>query len=269
MDPNPPSTVFRATQRGHVADEVFDQLATAILRKEIGAGSALPPERVLAREFETSRIILRQAVHRLAELGLVRVRQGGATTVLDVDEVGDLRILELLYKAAPSLGSRAIDPRHVLERQLLQGFSLLDVAARCADQNELQRIDEMTASFAAGEVDEAACTAFEERFWRAVAAAGGNRIFIMEISWWYRLIHAHPRVPQRSPTPLATRVAFYRELTRRLVADEGAASFYLDGLAPVFDALRPRPGVDSTRSPSSSVKRHRSRKTATHRRASA
>ncbi len=77
--------VFQTARRSHVADDVFDQVAAAILRGDLAPGSSLPPERALAEQFGTSRIIARQAIHRLAEYGLVRVRQGGATIVLDPD----------------------------------------------------------------------------------------------------------------------------------------------------------------------------------------
>ena len=150
----PAPSSFRATPRVHAADDVFEQLAAAILRGELAPGASLPPERSLAEQFRTSRIIARQAIHRLAELGLVRVRQGGATTVLDPDEAGDLRVLELLYRLAPGEGARSIDPRQVLEKQLLQGVALVEVAARCGSQADLARIHEMTETFAASDVDE-------------------------------------------------------------------------------------------------------------------
>ena len=65
--PGDEAASFQAAPRTHVADGVFDQIATAILRGELAAGSTLPPERVLADRFQTSRIIARQALHRLAD----------------------------------------------------------------------------------------------------------------------------------------------------------------------------------------------------------
>src|SRR5579862_7219403 len=93
---------FREIARGHAADEIFDQLAQAVLSGELAVGAPLPPERVLAERFGVSRIIARQAVHRLAEVGLVRVRQGGSTVVLDPEQSSDLRVIELLYRLGPS-----------------------------------------------------------------------------------------------------------------------------------------------------------------------
>jgi GntR family transcriptional repressor for pyruvate dehydrogenase complex len=243
--PGDEAASFQAAPRTHVADGVFDQIATAILRGELAAGSTLPPERILADRFQTSRIIARQALHRLADIGLVRVRQGGATVVLDPNETGDLRILELVYRLAPSGDSGAIDARHTLEKQMLQGLSLVEVAARCARPVDLERIDAMTRAFASQPADEGAYRAFEERFWRALAAAGKNRIFGMEVAWWYRVLGERPRMERYVPSPMALRVAFYRELARRLAKDQAPVLFYLKTVGPLLSALRSRPARDA------------------------
>jgi DNA-binding FadR family transcriptional regulator len=231
---------FQATQRTHVADGVFDQIAAAILRGELPAGSALPPERVLADRFQTSRIIARQAIHRLAEVGLVRVRQGGATLVLDPNEAADLRILELFYRLAPSDGG-GIDARQTVERQLLQGLCLIEVASRCGCRADLEAIEAMASALAAETLDEEGYRAFEERFWRAVAAAGGSRIFRMEVAWWYRVLPGAPRMDRYAASPLEARVAFYRELARRLARGRAPVAFYLRSIGPLLSALRRRP----------------------------
>src|SRR5687767_1493866 len=122
-----PEPVFSPTRRGHAADDIYESLAGAILRGQLLPGATLPPERVLAEQFGVSRIIVRQAVHRLAECGLLRVRQGGATTVLDPQQAADLRVLELDYRLGPG------SPRDVYdftERQIMQGFSIMYLAER-------------------------------------------------------------------------------------------------------------------------------------------
>jgi len=239
-DAPPPSSRFQAVARPHMADDIFNQLAAAILQGEMPAGSTLPPERVLAEQFTTSRIIARQAIHRLAELGLVRVRQGGATTVQGLDEAGDLRVLEILYRLAPSRHAPAIAPQQVLEKQILQGMCLLDVASRCADPTDLEGISAMTEGFAAGGIDEAAYVRFEELFWRAVSKAGDNRIFILEVAWWYRALPERPRLEQVAPSPLADRVAFYRELARRLAKGDAPGRYYWGAMSPILETLRAR-----------------------------
>jgi GntR family transcriptional repressor for pyruvate dehydrogenase complex len=233
---------LQAVRRSHMADDVFDQLVAAILRGEMKPGSTVPPERILAERFVTSRIVARQAIHRLQELGLVRVRQGGATVVLDPKEADDLRVLELAYKLDTGDQPGPIDPRHILEKQTLQGLALVEIAARCAKKEDLEEIAAITEAFAARPAREAEYVAFEERFWRAVASAGGNSILMMEVGWWYRVLRGPPRPGGAPRTPQSTRVLFYRELARRLAHGDGAVAYYLEALEPVLVAIRSERG---------------------------
>src|SRR4051812_12193664 len=83
------------TSRARVADLVFNHLARAILRGQLAPGEPLPAERDLAERYDVSRVLVREAVHKLKELGLLRVKQGGQTTVLDPAETNDPRIMSL------------------------------------------------------------------------------------------------------------------------------------------------------------------------------
>src|SRR5712692_10582820 len=122
MSPQSWSDYFAPVARSHAADRVFEQLASTILGGQLTPGTALPPERMLAEQFGVSRIIARQALHRLAEIGLVRVRQGGSTLVLDPEDCTYLRVIELVYRMGPTSAGDVLD---LAERQLLQGLALL------------------------------------------------------------------------------------------------------------------------------------------------
>jgi DNA-binding transcriptional MocR family regulator len=69
-----PTTEESPARSRHANDRVFDQLAVAILDGSLEPESSLPPVRVLSDRFGVSRLIVRQAVHRLADIGLVRSR---------------------------------------------------------------------------------------------------------------------------------------------------------------------------------------------------
>lgn len=227
---------FSPVQRGHAADAIFDALAAAILRGEFEPGRALPPERVLGEEFGVSRIVLRQAVHRLADLGLVRVRQGGATTVCDPKTAGDIRLIGLYYALDPGGEAARAIRRDAIEKQFMQGFALIDVCERRATNADKAEIRELADQFEEAGATDADFAGFEEAFWRRVAIAGGNRIYEMEVIWWYEtLADARPDAP--SASPVAVRIAFYRELARRLVRNESPALYYHGVCAPQLDAL--------------------------------
>lgn len=223
-------------RRGHLADGVFETLAGEILRGEIAAASALPAERVLSERFGVSKLLVRQAVHRLAEAGLVDVRQGGATRVRDPNDAVDLRVIELYYRLAPE---RAHDvARDVLEKQFTQGLSLVEVFARRASPRARGALVKLVEGARAARRDEAKMRALEERCWRHVADECGNRILRAEVRWWYTALAARPDLPK--PPPPEQRWAFYAELARRLETGDDAIAYYLAALTPGIAALFPR-----------------------------
>jgi DNA-binding FadR family transcriptional regulator len=219
------------------SEAVFEQIAGAILRGDLPAGSTLPPERVLSERHGVSRIIVRQAVHQLADLGLVRPRQGGPTMVLDPEQATDLRVLALLYKFAPgesSLVSRA----DMIEKQYLQGLSMVSVAERRASDDALVRIVRLVDAYSDGELKHEPVARLEEMFWRAVAKAGGNRIFVIEVAWWYEVLSDRPLAKPVASLSRARRVEFYAELARRLAARDHAVEYYIAVMNPILASLR-------------------------------
>jgi DNA-binding FadR family transcriptional regulator len=63
-------------------------------------GTALPSERVLARELGVARSAVREGIQKLEELGLVLVRHGARTRVLDFRREGGLELLPRSIEAA-------------------------------------------------------------------------------------------------------------------------------------------------------------------------
>lgn len=216
----------------HAADPIFEELAGAIVDGSLAPGSTLPPERELAERFGVSRLIVRQAVHRLADVGLVRVRQGGPTQVVHPNDARDLRVIELVYRAGR--GSPR-DLRELMERQFMHGHALLVLAEKRASAERLRGIADMAEEYVARGAPAGEMMTFEKRFFSALAEATDNRFYVLETSWWYRMTEQrHARPPLLSD---AQRGDFYREICRRLVERRDAARYYLDTLSPLLDML--------------------------------
>jgi GntR family transcriptional regulator, transcriptional repressor for pyruvate dehydrogenase complex len=222
---------LREIRRPHAANEVFEQLAASILKGEMRVGASLPSERLLSERFGVSRIIVRQALHRLADIGLVRVRQGGGTTVTDPEAASDVRAIELAYR----LGCDGPeDARSLAERQLLHGHALIHIAARRGTPAQFRRLLSLIDSVESKEPSAEDYALLEERFWRTVAEIGGNRFYILDMNWWYGL----PRRTRNSGQPaVPVRVAFLRHLAERLLHGKDAAKSYLDAMGPAFARL--------------------------------
>ncbi|WP_446223810.1 FadR/GntR family transcriptional regulator [Nocardia sp. IBHARD005] len=110
-----------------VSGDVFEQIAAEVLGGELVAGSTLPGERQLAEALGVSRPAVREALQRLAAAGLVAVRQGEATTVLDYRRSAGLEVLPRLL-----LRGDSIDPavaRSILEARLHNGPKIAELAA--------------------------------------------------------------------------------------------------------------------------------------------
>lgn len=88
--------MFEAVNKQSVSDVVFDQLRDRIVNQELKAGEELPSERLLCDLLKVSRNGLREAIKRLQQAGLVEVRHGGATTVLDYKAVAGPELLPSL-----------------------------------------------------------------------------------------------------------------------------------------------------------------------------
>lgn len=77
-------TIFSRIQTSRTADDVVHQIETLILEGVLRGGDRLPGERELARQFDISRPILRDALKRLETAELLISRHGGGTFVADV-----------------------------------------------------------------------------------------------------------------------------------------------------------------------------------------
>ena len=116
--------------RRSVPDEVFDQILDDVVSGEFAPGEALPSERRLAEVLGVSRPAVREALQRVAQAGLVEVRQGDATTVRDYRRHAGLDLLPRLL-----LPRGELDPavaRSVLEARLLIGPKVAERAAERA-----------------------------------------------------------------------------------------------------------------------------------------
>jgi GntR family transcriptional regulator, transcriptional repressor for pyruvate dehydrogenase complex len=203
-----------SSRRALAADPVFESLAGAILRGKFAPNSPLPPERDLAALFNVSRLIVRQALHRLKEIGLVRVRQGGQTIALDPEESTDPRLVALTMELAPE---RAHE-QDVFERQLLAGAMLIELAELRAGARALDALD--------------------TRFWVALARATGNRVLLRETRWWFDLMQKQPERRRKMYGRPELRMALYRGVIDHLRARSGAAQFYVKAIKSLLE--RPR-----------------------------
>ena len=138
-------------KRVNITEQAYDQLQKQLLRGNWNPGDKLPSENRLAAEMGVSRITVRQAIQKMAALGLLETKLGEGTFV------------------------RAYSPGTVMNGILpafyLGGASLLEVI-------EFRKIIEIpTAELAAGKATDDDAVALESIFNRMVRVQGNNQEF--------------------------------------------------------------------------------------------
>jgi GntR family transcriptional repressor for pyruvate dehydrogenase complex len=118
---------LRPVTRRSVSDQVFDQLLDEVVDGELPAGEPLPSERRLAEVLGISRPAVREALQRIAQTGLVEVRQGGATLVRDFRRAAGLDLLPRLLVRGGQLDTSI--GRSVLEARAEVGPGIAALAA--------------------------------------------------------------------------------------------------------------------------------------------
>lgn len=158
--------------RTSAADDVYDQLADRIVAGEIGPGDPLPSERALAETLGVSRPVVREAMKRLAQAGLVSIRHGGATTVSDFQRTAGPELLPRLLLDRDGNLDLAV-ARGIVETRSELGPLVASAAARNDGAATADRLDPVLERMAAtNDVTELQRLALD--FWDIVVDGSGN-----------------------------------------------------------------------------------------------
>lgn len=227
--------------RARAADLVFESLSRAILRGEVTPGSELPPQRELSAQFDVSPLVVRQAMHRLEDLGLLRVRQGGATTVLDPSAAADLRLLQLRFALAKPGDALALA---ALEAQALSMLQLLVLCQRRITEPELAQLERLVGELQEGQPFREAL-GFRLKFSELLSRATRNPLFVQNVRWWAALMKDVEARNEGGGDPTASpRVvnkAFYHGLIKTLREGKGAPEYWMKMLKDSFDWTEAQP----------------------------
>ena len=71
-------TAFAPAKTKRACEVIYDQIYNKIVQGELEPGDRLPPERVLAEQFQRSRPSVREALRMLQQNGLIRIDIGSA-----------------------------------------------------------------------------------------------------------------------------------------------------------------------------------------------
>ena len=180
---------LRAVEKRSLADDVFEQLTTEIVSGRYAPGATIPSERDLSEVLAVNRHVVREAVKRLEQIGLVKVVQGGRTTVLDFRQSAGLDLLALVAERAESVDALMPLLAAALEMRAGIGVDLSRLCAQRADsdvRDELLAISDELAQMADG----VELLALDQRFWQRVLDGAGNLAYQLAFNSLIRAVHA-------------------------------------------------------------------------------
>lgn len=179
-----PSDIFARIEHSRTADEVVHQIEILVLEGILRVGDKLPGERELAKQFDVSRPILREALKVLESRGLLSTQHGGGTFVADViGQVFTRPVMELIARHQKATHD------YLEYRREMEGITAEFAARRAteADKALLTRI--ITAMRTAHQKDN-----FEEEaaidveFHNAIGECAHNIILLHTLRSCYRLL---------------------------------------------------------------------------------
>ncbi len=120
---------LHAIRSRSLSEQVFEQVAAEIITGRYAPGSHLPAERALTLVFDVNRHVVREALKRLEQIGLVKISQGGGTRVLDFKRHAGLDLLAVMSEHARAGDDVAAIWLAVLE---MRAAIAADLARLCA-----------------------------------------------------------------------------------------------------------------------------------------
>ncbi len=165
--------MYTPIQSSKVYEQIVEQIEKLILSGELQSGDRLPTERELAEQFQASRTAVREAMKTLAQKGLVDMRPGRGTIVIDGTSKAMRHSLGLMMKVGQT-GSSAnlVEVREILE----PGIAAL--AAMRATEEHTSAMREAVAVMDASLDDADAYITADNNFHQALAKGTQNVLIL-------------------------------------------------------------------------------------------
>jgi GntR family transcriptional repressor for pyruvate dehydrogenase complex len=171
-----------------LSEDVFEQLLGEIASGRLPAGSAIPSERELTSVFAVNRHVVREAIKRLEQVGLLMGAQGGRTKVLDYRHTAGLDVLALLAEHARP-GTETL-PLLTAALEMRAGIGA-DVARLCAERDaERAGADLLTIAESLAEARGDELLELDQRFWQRILDGAGNLAYQLAFNSLIRVVHA-------------------------------------------------------------------------------
>ncbi len=156
------------TQPKSASETIAEQLRQVIASGTIGAGEKLPSENELARTFEVSRPVVREALRGLTMMGIVESRKGGGCYVTDLTAPRLMEPLSFYLSLRDYSMDEMFRARVLIDSELARG------AALAVDQEQVASLKKMVRMGFELTDDPVGFRVMDAQFHALIATAGGN-----------------------------------------------------------------------------------------------
>lgn len=179
--------MIRPVKQQRLYEKVTDQIQELIAAGELAAGDRLPNERMLAEQFGVSRTVIREALKALAVRGLVEVRPGQGTFVVDATSDSLSRSLQsmLFLDQSDDPFDGLLEVREILEPEIAHR------AAQRAKPEDLEALREAVEAMDDNMQDRVAFIRADDAFHLALAVATQNAFVPRLLASIVDVLHEH------------------------------------------------------------------------------
>jgi len=210
---------FQSIEPRRLYRQIADQIRGLIKSGEFPAGSRLPPERDLAKQFGVSRPSVREALIALEVEGLVEVRIGSGIYVLAANGAP---------APAPASGEAAAGPFELMRARYVIESECAALAAKSAKKPQVaaieQSIEEMEREHAEGRHPLEGDRAFHLRV--AEATGNGALVHVVKTLWEERTGTLYQQLEHLYDTPglWESAMAEHRAVAKAIAAHDAAGA---------------------------------------------
>lgn len=165
----------QAAPARRLADAISDSIATAVLDGVLAPGDLLPSEGEIAREFDVSRPIAREALRHLSSAGLVHTQQGKVARVKALNGEPVDRIYGMAARSSLQRLREANEMRRVMETGVAR------LAAERRDPDGIKALQDAWNTMRAGGANPELFTLADIAFHQAIARTTGNSMIRIQM----------------------------------------------------------------------------------------
>lgn len=165
--------MYLPIQSSKVYERIAAQIEQRILNGELRSGDRLPTERELSEQFQASRTAVREAMKSLAQKGLIDMRPGRGTIVIDGTSQAVQHSLSLVLKLGQTDRTvNLVEVREILEPEIAA------LAAARATEEDILALRAAVAVMDSNMHNAAAFIAADNDFHQTLAKATQNVIIL-------------------------------------------------------------------------------------------